>query len=121
MDLLCFCFWLQRRTIKAIKGELFDEGYMSFNQSRSSDRSETQNRKSGRSAGFNQQRTSSGFYGKGAGGGPAPSPSVHASSSLPSSNRRSLSIPFLFLFLMLELKLGFLFSVFALISFKLVF
>ncbi|XP_024043629.1 eukaryotic translation initiation factor 4G [Citrus clementina] len=59
---------------------------MSFNQSRS-DRSETQYRKSGRSAGSNQQRTSSGSYGKGAGGGPAPSPSVHSSSSLPSSNR----------------------------------
>ncbi|KAL5866209.1 hypothetical protein ACOSQ3_003723 [Xanthoceras sorbifolium] len=59
---------------------------MSFNQSRS-DRSETQYRKSGRSASFNQQRSSSGSYGKGAGGGPAPSPSVNSSSSSLSSNR----------------------------------
>ncbi|KAK8650468.1 hypothetical protein V6N13_140107 [Hibiscus sabdariffa] len=40
---------------------------MSFNQSRS-DKSELQYRKSGRSASFNQQRTSSGTYNKGAGG-----------------------------------------------------
>ncbi|OMO69693.1 MIF4G-like, type 3 [Corchorus capsularis] len=58
---------------------------MSFNQSRS-DKSEQQYRKSGRSASSNQQRTSSGAYGKGAGGGPAPSPSLSSSSSL-SSNR----------------------------------
>ncbi|XVF22872.1 hypothetical protein REPUB_Repub12eG0208700 [Reevesia pubescens] len=58
---------------------------MSFNQSRS-DKSEQQYRKSGRSASFNQQRTSSGAYGKGAGGGPAPSPYLSSSSSL-SSNR----------------------------------
>ncbi|XP_044501768.1 eukaryotic translation initiation factor 4G-like isoform X2 [Mangifera indica] len=58
---------------------------MSFHQSRS-DRSETQYRKSGRSAGSNQQRTSSGSYGKGSGGGPAPSPSISFSPSL-SSNR----------------------------------
>ncbi|XWS77357.1 hypothetical protein CRYUN_Cryun01aG0254300 [Craigia yunnanensis] len=58
---------------------------MSFNHSRS-DRSDQQYRKSGRSASFNQQRTSSGAYGKGAGGGPAPSPSFSSSSSL-SSNR----------------------------------
>ncbi|XP_022770145.1 eukaryotic translation initiation factor 4G-like [Durio zibethinus] len=58
---------------------------MSFTHSRS-DRSEQQYRKSGRSASFNQQRTSSGSYGKGAGGGPAPSPSLSSSSSL-SSNR----------------------------------
>ncbi|KDP28894.1 hypothetical protein JCGZ_14665 [Jatropha curcas] len=54
---------------------------MSFNQSRS-DKSDTQYRKSGRSAGSNQQRTSSGAYGKGGGGGPAPAPS---SSSIPSN------------------------------------
>ncbi|XP_022735134.1 eukaryotic translation initiation factor 4G-like [Durio zibethinus] len=58
---------------------------MSFNQSRY-DKSEQQYRKLGRSAGSNQQRTSSGAYGKGAGGGPAPSPSLSSSSSL-SSNR----------------------------------
>ncbi|KAJ0051493.1 hypothetical protein Pint_00046 [Pistacia integerrima] len=58
---------------------------MSFHQSRS-DRSETQYRKSGRSAGSNQQRTSSGSYGKGSGGGPAPSPSISSSPSV-SSNR----------------------------------
>ncbi|XVE76803.1 hypothetical protein DITRI_Ditri13aG0009700 [Diplodiscus trichospermus] len=58
---------------------------MSFNQSRT-DKSEQQYRKSGRSASFNQQRTSSGAYGKGAGGGPAPSPSLSSASSL-SSNR----------------------------------
>ncbi|KAJ8900293.1 hypothetical protein K2173_024933 [Erythroxylum novogranatense] len=54
---------------------------MSFNQFRSD------NRKSGRPASFNQQRSSSGAYGKGGGGGgggPAPSPS--SSPSL-SSNR----------------------------------
>ncbi|XP_065859081.1 eukaryotic translation initiation factor 4G isoform X2 [Euphorbia lathyris] len=55
---------------------------MSFNQSRS-DKSDTQYRKSGRSAGSNQQRTSSGAYGKGGGGGPALSPS----SSNTNSNR----------------------------------
>ncbi|MBA0854447.1 hypothetical protein Goshw_030498 [Gossypium schwendimanii] len=53
---------------------------MSFNQSRS-DKSEQQYRKSGRSASFNQQRSSSGAYGKGAGGVPAPSPSLSSSSS----------------------------------------
>ncbi|KAJ0112770.1 hypothetical protein Patl1_00050 [Pistacia atlantica] len=58
---------------------------MSFHQSRS-DRSETQYRKSGRSAGSNQQRTSLGSYGKGSGGGPAPSPSISSSPSV-SSNR----------------------------------
>ncbi|WCJ23056.1 Eukaryotic translation initiation factor 4G [Euphorbia peplus] len=57
---------------------------MSFNQSRT-DKSETQYRKSGRSAGSNQQRSSSGAFGKGGGGGPALSPS--SSSSLGSSNR----------------------------------
>ncbi|XP_044494676.1 eukaryotic translation initiation factor 4G-like isoform X2 [Mangifera indica] len=58
---------------------------MSFHQSRS-DRSETQFRKSGRSAGPNQQRTSSGSYGKGSGGGPGPSPpSISSSPSLSSS------------------------------------
>ncbi|XVF79693.1 hypothetical protein PTKIN_Ptkin15bG0009900 [Pterospermum kingtungense] len=56
---------------------------MSFNQPRS-DKSDQQYRKSGRSAGFNQQRTSSSAYGRG--GGPAPSPSLSSSSSL-SSNR----------------------------------
>ncbi|XP_017636079.1 eukaryotic translation initiation factor 4G-like isoform X1 [Gossypium arboreum] len=58
---------------------------MSFNQSRS-EKSEQQYRKSGRSASFNQQRSSSGVYSKGAGGGPAPSRSPSSSSSL-SSNR----------------------------------
>ncbi|KAK8983083.1 hypothetical protein V6N11_057841 [Hibiscus sabdariffa] len=53
---------------------------MSYNQSRS-DKSEQQYRKSGRSAGFNQQRSSSGSYNKGAGGVPAPSPSLSSSSS----------------------------------------
>ncbi|KAK6240155.1 hypothetical protein QUC31_005624 [Theobroma cacao] len=57
---------------------------MSFNQPRS-DKSEQQYRKSGRSASSNQQRTSSGAYGKGAGGGPAPSPPLSSSSSLSSS------------------------------------
>ncbi|KAJ8748755.1 hypothetical protein K2173_011309 [Erythroxylum novogranatense] len=58
---------------------------MSFNQSRSDKKETTYSRKSGRSGSFNQQRTSSGTYGKGGGGGgPAPSPS----SSL-SSNRSS--------------------------------
>ncbi|XVE74154.1 hypothetical protein DITRI_Ditri11bG0176100 [Diplodiscus trichospermus] len=56
---------------------------MSFNHSRS-DRSEQQYRKSGRSASYNQQRTSSGAYGKGAGVVPAPSPSLSSSSSLSS-------------------------------------
>ncbi|CAL1390478.1 unnamed protein product [Linum trigynum] len=58
---------------------------MSFNQSRS-DRSDTQFRKSGRSASFNQQRNTSGGppHGRGGGAGPAPSPS---SSSNLSSNR----------------------------------
>ncbi|KHG17175.1 Eukaryotic translation initiation factor 4G -like protein [Gossypium arboreum] len=46
-----------------------------------SDKSEQQYRKSGRSASFNQQRSSSGAYGKGAGGVPAPSPSLSSSSS----------------------------------------
>ncbi|XP_012437563.1 eukaryotic translation initiation factor 4G isoform X1 [Gossypium raimondii] len=59
---------------------------MSFNQSRS-DKSEQQYRKSGRSASFNQQRSSSGAYSKGAGGGPAPSRSPSSSSSSLSSNR----------------------------------
>ncbi|XWS35564.1 hypothetical protein CRYUN_Cryun20dG0008000 [Craigia yunnanensis] len=60
---------------------------MSFNQSRF-DKSEQQHRKFGRSASSNQQRTSSGAYGKGegAGTGPAPLPSLSSSSSL-SSNR----------------------------------
>ncbi|XP_057998983.1 eukaryotic translation initiation factor 4G isoform X2 [Hevea brasiliensis] len=53
---------------------------MSFNQSRS-DKSETQYRKPGRSAGSNQQRTSSGAYSKGGGGGPAHSPSSSISSN----------------------------------------
>ncbi|GAV71508.1 MA3 domain-containing protein/MIF4G domain-containing protein [Cephalotus follicularis] len=54
---------------------------MSFNQSRP-DKSESQNRKSGRSASFNQQRTSSAAYGgKGAGAGPAPSPSLSSNRS----------------------------------------
>ncbi|KAK8639806.1 hypothetical protein V6N13_138175 [Hibiscus sabdariffa] len=53
---------------------------MSFNQSRS-DKSEQQYRKSGRSASFNQQRTSSGAYGRGAGGVPAPSPALSSSSN----------------------------------------
>ncbi|XP_058008245.1 eukaryotic translation initiation factor 4G isoform X2 [Hevea brasiliensis] len=53
---------------------------MSLNQSRS-DKSESHYLKSGRSAGSNQQRTSSGAYGKGGGGGPAPSPSSSISSN----------------------------------------
>ncbi|KAE8702023.1 Eukaryotic translation initiation factor 4G [Hibiscus syriacus] len=61
---------------------------MSFNQSRS-DKSEKQYRKSGRSAGSNQQRNSSGGYGKGAGGGPAPSPSLSSSSASSRSFKKS--------------------------------
>ncbi|KAF5731587.1 eukaryotic translation initiation factor 4G [Tripterygium wilfordii] len=60
---------------------------MSVNQSRS-DRGDTQYRKSGRSASSNQQRSSSGVYGKGGGGGgPAPSPSISSSSSTLPSGR----------------------------------
>ncbi|KAG8664037.1 hypothetical protein MANES_01G273000v8 [Manihot esculenta] len=55
---------------------------MSFKQSRS-DKSDSQYLKSGRSAGSNQQRTSSGAYAKG-GGGPAPSSSSVVSSSISS-------------------------------------
>ncbi|KAK4269854.1 hypothetical protein QN277_022959 [Acacia crassicarpa] len=58
---------------------------MSFNQSRS-DKSDSQNRKSGRSGSFNQQRGSSGAYVKGGGGGPSPSPAI-TSGALQSSNR----------------------------------
>ncbi|XVE76801.1 hypothetical protein DITRI_Ditri13aG0009600 [Diplodiscus trichospermus] len=58
---------------------------MAFSQS-STNKSKQQYRKSGRSASSNQQRTSSGAYGKGAGRGPAPSPSLSSTSSL-SSNR----------------------------------
>ncbi|KAE8673538.1 Eukaryotic translation initiation factor 4G [Hibiscus syriacus] len=61
---------------------------MSFNQSRS-DKSEQQYRKSGRSACSNQQRNSSGGYGKGAGGGPAPSPSLYSSSASSRSFKKS--------------------------------
>ncbi|GMI74099.1 eukaryotic translation initiation factor 4G, CUCUMOVIRUS MULTIPLICATION 2 [Hibiscus trionum] len=57
---------------------------MSFNQS-ISDKSEQQYRKTGRSASSNQQRNSSGGYGKGAAGGPAPSPSLSSSSGYGSS------------------------------------
>ncbi|KAK2650876.1 hypothetical protein Ddye_018365 [Dipteronia dyeriana] len=65
---------------------------MSFNQSRP-DRSDIQYRKSGRSASFNQQRSSSGSYGKGAGGGPAPSPSINSSSSSSVPPNRSFKKP----------------------------
>ncbi|KAI9100839.1 hypothetical protein K1719_024201 [Acacia pycnantha] len=58
---------------------------MSFNQS-SSDKSDSQYRKSGRPGSFNQQRGSSGAYVKGGGGGPAPSPAI-TSGALQSSNR----------------------------------
>ncbi|GMI74103.1 eukaryotic translation initiation factor 4G, CUCUMOVIRUS MULTIPLICATION 2 [Hibiscus trionum] len=61
---------------------------MSFNQSRS-DKSEQQYRKTGRSAGSNQQRNSSGGHGKGAGGGPAPSPSLSSSSGSSRSFKKS--------------------------------
>ncbi|XP_038682215.1 eukaryotic translation initiation factor 4G-like isoform X2 [Tripterygium wilfordii] len=53
---------------------------MSVNQSRT-DRGDTQYKKQGRSASSNQQRSSSGVYGKGGGGGPVPSPSISSSSS----------------------------------------
>ncbi|CAA7029577.1 unnamed protein product [Microthlaspi erraticum] len=61
---------------------------MSYNQSRS-DRSETQYRRTGRSAGYQQQqqpRSSTAGYGRGAGAGTAPPPSTSVDSSL-SSNR----------------------------------
>ncbi|KAJ1439577.1 MIF4G-like, type 3 [Sesbania bispinosa] len=59
---------------------------MSFNQSKS-DKNDAVYRKSGRSASFNQQRGSSGAYGKGGGGGGGggPAPSSTSASSLSSS------------------------------------
>ncbi|KAF3445622.1 hypothetical protein FNV43_RR10798 [Rhamnella rubrinervis] len=64
---------------------------MSFNQSRS-DKSETQYRKTTRSTSSNQQRGSSGAYGKGSGagvGGPAPSPSISSNRSVKKSNNNA--------------------------------
>ncbi|KAG8485087.1 hypothetical protein CXB51_021118 [Gossypium anomalum] len=63
---------------------------MSFKQSRSDKSEQQQYRKLGRSASSNQQqRTSSGVYGKGAGGGPAPSSSLSSSSSSSRSFKKS--------------------------------
>ncbi|XP_048132926.1 eukaryotic translation initiation factor 4G [Rhodamnia argentea] len=58
---------------------------MSFNQSRYQKSEAAQDRRPGRSAGFNQQRTSSGGYSKG-GGAPAPSPSISSNRSFKKSN-----------------------------------
>ncbi|PON58867.1 26S proteasome regulatory complex, non-ATPase subcomplex, Rpn1 subunit [Parasponia andersonii] len=60
---------------------------MSYQQSRS-DKSETQYRKSGRSVSSNQQRGTSGAYGKGS-GGPAPSPSLSSNRSFKKSNHNA--------------------------------
>ncbi|KAL5560716.1 hypothetical protein UlMin_036927 [Ulmus minor] len=60
---------------------------MSFNQSRS-DKSENQYRKPGRSVSSNQQRGSSGGYGKGS-GGPAPSPSLSSNRSFNKSHNNA--------------------------------
>ncbi|KAK8635482.1 hypothetical protein V6N13_004218 [Hibiscus sabdariffa] len=68
--------------------EFTEWGYMSFNQSRF-DKSEQQYRKSGRSASSNQQRNSSGGYGKGVAGGPAPSPSVSSTTASSRSFKKS--------------------------------
>lgn len=65
-------------------GGKLGQGYMSFSQSRSDKNDSAHYRKSGRSASFNQPRTSSGAHGEG--GAPAPSPSL---SSSVASNRRS--------------------------------
>ncbi|KAL4383131.1 hypothetical protein GQ457_15G026790 [Hibiscus cannabinus] len=68
--------------------EFTEWGYMSFNQSRS-DKSEQQYRKSGRSASSNQQRNSSGGYGKGVAGEPVPSPSVSSTTASSRSFKKS--------------------------------
>ena len=100
---------LYRGKKKISEGESYGLGYMSYNQSNRSEKIETtQYRKTDRrSSSSNQQRSSSGAYGKG-GGGPAPSPSYNSSNSRRSSLSLSrvsvfvskvLVFTFLFLFL----------------------